>query len=448
MSPRTPHIAALLVALSIAACQAGASFATPDCAAPASPNGADGEAGEASPSPEREGFGLPVIAICADPVALTALHAHLAEPDAVEIDVTVDVAGVRYEDVEMELHGGFARTVAKKSYRLEFDGDGVPFAFDGEADPDPQRHLVLQASWIDPTWLRNDLTFAAIRALGGLAPRTSHAVVYLNGERLGLYLIIERVDRRYLERHALDEDANLYKAVDHRANWVAKPHPLDGFEHKVNEDNPTDDLGPFLDALTSTPADPERFEEAVEPVLHLDDWFTYQLVHSYALDQDAFTKNYYLYHDLDAPDGAPTARFRIISWDADATWGQDWDGATLAIDSWAGRGLGIGVDEWHGRDGFSPRILGISGYRDRYLDRGVAALTGPIDAATLDARAVRRADSIAEAARDDLARWQPERDFDAELTRLRDAISTRHAALLDRIRDLAGDGDDEAHDGE
>lgn len=439
MLPRTPHVAALLVAVAVAACQVDAPLAPPDCAAP---DDADAAHGETSPPAAHEGFGLPVIAICADPKALAALDALAAEPDAIEIEVAVDFAGIHYDDVEMELHGGFARTVAKKSYRLEFEGAGLPFPFDGEDDPDAQRHIVLQASWIDPTWLRNDLTFAAIRALGGLAPRTGHAVVYINDERHGLYQIIERVDRRFLEHHGLDEDANIYKAVDHRANWAAKTNPLDGYEHKVNEDNPTSDLGPFLDVLTSTPANAERFAEAVEPALHLDDWFTYQLVHSYALDQDAFTKNYYLYHDLDALPGAPRARFRIISWDADATWGQDWDGTSLPIDRWAGRGLGIGVGEWHGRDSFSPRILGIAAYRERYIERALAALDGPIAAAALDARATRRGAAIAAAARDDLARWQPELDFDLELTRLREALVTRHTALRARIEELEDDEDD------
>ncbi|PKN57598.1 MAG: hypothetical protein CVU56_10200 [Deltaproteobacteria bacterium HGW-Deltaproteobacteria-14] len=435
----TPHVAALLVAIAISSCQAGEAPDAPDCAAPGD---ADATTADGAPVPVYEGFGLPVIAICADPGALTALDARTAEPDALEIEVAVDFDGVHYEDVEMELHGGFARTVAKKSYRLEFEGDGLPFPFDGEADPDEQRHLVLQASWIDPTWLRNDLTFASIRALGGLAPRTGHAVVYLNGVRHGLYQVIERVDRRFLEHHELDEDANLYKAVDHRANWAAKPHPIDGFEHKINEDNPTSDLGPFLDALTSTPADAASFAAGVEPVLHLDDWFTYQLVHSYALNQDAFTKNYYLYHDLDAPPGAPAARFRVISWDADATWGQDWDGGAIPVDSWPGRGLGVGVNEWHGRDSFSPRILGIEAYRERYLERALAALDGPIADAVLDARASARGAAIADAARDDLARWQPERDFDQELARLREAVATRHAALRARIEALEDDDED------
>ncbi|TNF23575.1 MAG: hypothetical protein EP329_27155 [Deltaproteobacteria bacterium] len=443
MSTRTRIATALLAGLALASgCEAGAPvFEAPDCAAPEA-DGHEGFDGKGFEAP-RERFGLPVLAICADAAALKALDGYTDEASAIEIPVVVDYDGVRYADVEMELHGGFARTVAKKSYRIELEGEGLPFAFDGEADPEPQRHLVLQASWIDPTFLRNDLTFAAIRAVGGLAPRTGYAEVYLNGAPHGLYLVIERIDRRYLDRHALDEDANLYKAVDHRANWLSKANPLAGYEHKVNEDNPTEDLGPFLGALTKTPLDAEAFGEAVEPVLHLDDWTAYQVVHALALNQDAFTKNYYLYHDLTAAPGAPADRFRVISWDADATWGQNWDGAPIDVADWPGHGLGIGVSAWHGKDGFSPRILAIASYRRRYLAFAVAALDGPLSAETLHARATRRAAQVAEAAREDLARWQPQRDFDAELSRLHDAVTTRHEAFRHLVRELREDEDED-----
>lgn len=389
--------------------------------------------------PPLEGFGLEVLDVRVEPSALDELHRRTGEHEAIEVLATVAIGSQRWDGVELELHGGFSRTLPKKSYRLTFpDSDRVAWTFDGEDAPDPQRRLVLQASWIDPTWLRNDLTFAAVRALGGLAPRTGFAVVYLNGERHGLYTVIERVDRPLLRRLNLAPYGNVYKASDHRADWVAKPNPLDGYELKVNEGNPTDDLGPFLDALTYTPLTVAAFADAVEPLLHLDDWMTYQLVHTYALNQDAFTKNYYLHHDRAAPPDRANPPWRIITWDADATWGLSWDGAAIPPDTWPGRGAGTASTAWHGRDGFAPRILAIPSYRATYLARFADALDGPLAAATLDARVVRRGAEIARAARDDLARWQPERDFDEELARLREAIATRHRVTSARIATLAG----------
>ncbi|PIE17330.1 MAG: hypothetical protein CSA66_06055 [Proteobacteria bacterium] len=393
---------------------------------------------DAAPAP-LEGFGLPVIAVSVAPERFAALERLTGEAEAIEIDVEVVYEGQRYRGVEMELHGGFARTVPKKSYRLKFDRGQQPvFPFADAAPARRQRRLVLQASWIDPTWLRQKLTFDALRASGALAPRTGHAVLYVNRALRGLYLVIERVDKQLLRRRGLDDEGNVYKAVDHRANWVAKADPLAGYEHKVNEGNPTDDLGALLATLTHTPREHAAFEAAVAPALSLSDFMTYQRVHSYAMNQDAFTKNYYLYHDLTAEAGTPLARFRVISWDADATWGQSWDGAALDPRSWPGRGAGPAFDAWHGRDGLSPALLGIPAYREVYLERYRRALSaGPLDAATLDAQVVALAERLGPAARADAARWGRGADFDAEIARLREAIAARHDVMSARVEALA-----------
>ncbi len=74
----------------------------------------------------------------------------------IEIDVSVTLAGRTWEDVEMQLHGGFARRVRKKSYRLKFpDDDELPIDFFGRTGDREHRRLVLLANWIDPTQLRS-----------------------------------------------------------------------------------------------------------------------------------------------------------------------------------------------------------------------------------------------------------------------------------------------------
>ena len=73
---------------------------------------------------------------------------------------------------------------------------------------------------------------------------------------------------------------------------------------------------------------------------------------TFAQNRDAYSKNYYLHHEL-----SPDARFRLISWDADATFCQRWDGVALPPDD----------TRWHGWDVFSPRLLGIDSYREAYV---------------------------------------------------------------------------------
>jgi len=385
---------------------------TTDDSVDAGPGGSDAVVGPTT------SHGLPVIAVEVDPTSLDFMHENY--DDDITAIVAVTMQGVRYEGVKFELHGGYARTVPKKTYRLVFDDENKP-SVDWFGDgPEVQRRVVLQASWIDPTFVRNKLTFDLIRDSNGMAPRIDFCVLTLNGEWRGLYTLVERVDKLFLDRQDLDKDGNLYKAENHQANWIAKSDPLDGFDMEINEDNPIDDLDDLLDALTYTPQTHPDFQAEVEPRLSLADFHVWQRVHVYALNRDTFTKNYYLYHDLDEDLGDPKARFRLISWDADATWGLNWDGQWLDTDEVT----------WHGTDKFSLRLYEIDAYQTTYRDAFLDALSSELAPATISTRVAASTSRIREAALADLAHWGRDAvDFDAEVQLLRDAVQARHDVM-------------------
>ncbi len=372
--------------------------------------GADAGPGQA----HGRAYGLRVMRLTGSANELTRIH-ELYEQE-ISIPVSVAFDGDDWPEVQLELHGGYARTVPKKSYRLAFP-DEDPFNGDlfGDGAQEQHRRFVLQACWIDQTFLRNKLTMDLIRELGGLSPRIGYVILEINGQWLGLYQLIERIDRPYLKRQKLDKDGNLYKAESHWANWAAKEDPLQGYDVQEGEENPHDDLGVLLDALSSTPATHADFEKEIAPKLNLDEFMTWQIVHTLAMNADTFTKNYYLYHDIDAPIGTPKARFRLISWDADATWGNSWDGVILSTDQ----------PSWHGTDAFSPRLLSISEYRASYRDGYLEALESDLGQQVILLRVAAIESLIATAARADLLHWQREGNFDDETARLRDAIEAR-----------------------
>ena len=53
-----------------------------------------------------------------------------------------------------------------------------------------------------------------------LVPRTAFVVVYLDGEYHGLFTVIDRVDDEFIEEMGFDATGNLYKSVDHDANFA------------------------------------------------------------------------------------------------------------------------------------------------------------------------------------------------------------------------------------
>ena len=221
------------------------------------------------------------------------------------------------------------------------------------------------------------------------------------------------------------------KIVEKAAKRTLEPIYEAVFEDSSHGYRPGRSQHKCLEALGRTPATFEDFEAEVAPRLSLADFSTFQLAHTLAMNADTFTKNYYLYHDQGAAPGTPEARFRIISWDADATWGQKWDGTPLAPDP----------DRLHGHDRFSPRLFSIPSYWRGYLEAYEAALAGPGAASELLARVDAMAEEIAAAARADLAAWAEARlaaeyaapDFDAELARLREAVTARVEVMAQAV---------------
>ncbi len=369
---------------------------------------------------EDVGHDLPIIEIRVDPEQLIELRSN-DDPER-EIVVNVYLNGRRYAAAELELHGGYARELDKKSYRLHFDDDSH-ILFDFGEGAERFERLVLLASWIDPTFMRNKLTLDLAREVGMRSPRSTFAMVIFNDEPESLYAIVERVDESFLSSWGLNEDGNVYKAVSHNANWAAKSDPLLGFEQKINEDNPTDDLGVLLDVLSYTPTNYEAFVEGVEPVLDVEDFMRFQATNTYAMNTDTFTKNYYLYHDIEASPDELDDRFVIFPWDTDATWGIRWDGAICDEELVA----------WHGSDRFSPRLFSISTYKARYLDLMEEMLvthSSEVLLTRVDAMALR----IGDVARDDLSRWQPDVVFAERVGKLKAFIVERESTIRDLVR--------------
>ncbi|MGC4118776.1 MAG: CotH kinase family protein [Myxococcales bacterium] len=404
---RATPFGAALAALVLAACSTNEAPAPPDASVSSSAS-------------------LPGLDLSVDPKALERLDAS-GEAE-LEVEAALRFEGTVHPSVRLELHGGYSRRVPKRSYRLTFPDEAELHTalFDRDAPAEDHRRIVLQAAWIDPTFMRNKLTLDLVRALGGLAPRVAYVTVSFNGRPHGLYTAIERIDRPWLRRQGLDPEGNLYKAVNHNANWADKTDPLRGFERAANEENPSDDLGQLLHACSYAAA--ADFAVEVEPLLSLDDFALWQLVHTFAMDRDTFTKNYYLHHSLAAPRGTPEARFRLISWDADATWGLSWDGTALPA----------GADgAWHGTDRFAPRLFAIPHHREAYVARYREALRGELAPEAVARRIDAMAGELGEAAARDLAQWSRGVDFDREVSRLRAVVDERHqvmSAALDGLR--------------
>lgn len=117
----------------------------------------------------------------------------------------VNDAGVEtsFEDAAIRLRGnpGFSWFGEKMQFAIAFN----------EADPDGRflglRHLDLDASWYEPSLLRDRLAYAWLRHRGIPAPCANNAELWVNGAYYGFYKNIEYPDHEWLEREFGDEGA-------------------------------------------------------------------------------------------------------------------------------------------------------------------------------------------------------------------------------------------------
>lgn len=240
-------------------------------------------------------------------------------------DASIVYGGHTYA-ATIKVRGASSSYYPKPSYMMEFDDEELPV----DAWGVHRDHLILLSTFDDNSYVRQKLVYdlwAAMAEYWGVArltPRSFFAVVYLGGRYAGLYVGLDRIDDEFLGQMGFDRDANLYKAVDHNANFAltnvygsAKSTLHDGYTKAegLPEDDfdDLDDLVSFtgsVDAETLVAEAPDWFD-----VREFMDWFL--LVH-YTTSEDSAGKNAYLYN-VPGDWG-----FRYVPWDFNHSLGQGW----------------------------------------------------------------------------------------------------------------------------
>src|SRR6185369_1679426 len=133
----------------------------------------------------------------------------------------------------VKLHGGVSQGYPKKSYGLTLTS---PLRF---LDLRESSHWVLNAAFIDRSFMRHKLSYDLFRSLTAVSDKrfavaSRFVEVYFNGDYHGVYLLMERIDRQLLELHGFQSNevshACIYKAVDHADNFGHRGHA--GYEQR------------------------------------------------------------------------------------------------------------------------------------------------------------------------------------------------------------------------
>jgi hypothetical protein len=165
--------------------------------------------------------------------------------------------------------------------------------------------LMFNNSAQDPTYLAEMLATQLFRDAGLPAARCTHARVQLNGRDLGLYVVIEAMNKQFLKQHFADAGGNLYEAY------------LGDVDGRMEQDGGTDTSMADVRALYAAcrvTDDAQRWR-GLNKVLDVDRFVSFVAMEMLTSHWDGYaihTNNYRIYHD------PKTGKFTFI------THGIDW----------------------------------------------------------------------------------------------------------------------------
>lgn len=247
-----------------------------------------------------------------------------ANDTATYIAASVTIDGTAMDSVGVQFKGN-------SSY-YNVPGNKKPFtlAFDEYVDTqryDGLKSINLNNGYQDPTLLKEKMFLDFCNEVGGInAPRANYAKLYINGSYYGLYLMVERVAKKFCKERFGNGDGTLYKG-DTPAPSCAnlKYHGTmssyyNCYDLKLNDsaNNWTDLVALTRKINQSTDA---QFYDSVSSALNITSfvraWAACNLLVSFDSYPFRFKHNYYLYHNT------ATDRFEWIVWDASTAFGAD-----------------------------------------------------------------------------------------------------------------------------
>jgi hypothetical protein len=164
----------------------------------------------------------------------------------------------------------------------------------------------------DYTYVHEAMVYDLYRAAGVPAPRTAYARVYVNRNLFGLYLLVETIDDRFLDRWYADPTGPLFEGaygVDLFSGYE------NSFEYDEGDD-PSDrsDLTEAIWALDQGSSDAAI--EYLGTIIDMEEFLANMAVEALAWHWDGYTtrNNYRLYRD------PTTDLFQIIPWGTDQTF--------------------------------------------------------------------------------------------------------------------------------
>jgi hypothetical protein len=201
----------------------------------------------------------------------------------------------------------------KKSFKLDLN------AYVAGQDMDGLKKLNLNNGFKDPTLMREKIMLDFLNRAGIAAPRCTYAKVYINSVYWGLYLMVEEVNKDFLDDRFYDDKGNLFKGdPSGDLKWLGSSVNTytAKYELKTNETaNNWTDLVYFINKINNSPV---SFQDSLNKVLQVTPFLRAWAACNIFANLDSYIgsgHNYYVYHD------SISNKFNWITWDVNEAFG-------------------------------------------------------------------------------------------------------------------------------
>jgi spore coat protein H len=284
---------------------------------------------------EWSGYG-PEWAAIAEPPATDKLEIFVDEPNLNELFFNRSLwsdepvfATYRLNDSEelivpsepsLRFRGNTSRVRAKKSLKIEVGP---------EVNEPALEDVNLNAMYIDPTFLRERMSFEMYRQLGLMAPKTSYTSVFINGEYEGLFVNIEDVDGSFFREYGSPGSEWITVRPNRsisRDFWQTPPGTPSSLESQIAgslDARGETEAGEVQELLAWLRAKHQGTDAADAPAF--DDMFDREYflkffaVASLIQDIDSLLDDFWLVRET-----TPGSKWKIVPWDKDLVMGAGW----------------------------------------------------------------------------------------------------------------------------
>jgi CotH kinase protein len=229
----------------------------------------------------------------------------------------VSIDGASIGPVGIKMKGNFSVIFNRAQQRTKF-----PFKISFDAffnqKYDGLRKINLNTNTNDPSFMREAMAYRLFRDADIAAPRTAFTKLYVNDEYMGLFSLVENVDKTFLKHNfGSDDDGNLYKGITSDFSWSGFDKSAYKKELSLKTNETEDDwtrLIAFFNLINN--GSKQSIKDSLVQVFELDQYLKIAAIERLIFSWDSYTgsgSNYYVYE-------SENGKIRWIPWDYNETF--------------------------------------------------------------------------------------------------------------------------------